>query len=290
MTRLILTFASALLASPTFDAPKSPVASTPPTVVRGTTTTRGVAPGLAAAIRSAGASADIVWAGYAVPASWPDHDGGDVDWWACRIEPDAVPRTPGVAPAGAALVLEPSSEAVVLVRLVDQKPERVRVVSRTCTLDLGDRPLVWITGVPPADSVTYLSGLATTSGTKRLGDGALAAIARHADNAALDWLASTARTSESSHLRGQALFWLAQRAGDRAVGVIDEAVRRDPDTAVKRRAVFALSQLPADQGVPRLIALARDHSNPVVRKQAFFWLGQSRDPRALSFLTGILTR
>jgi HEAT repeat protein len=74
------------------------------------------------------------------------------------------------------------------------------------------------------------------------------------------------------------------------VGAIDEAVRRDPDTAVKRRAVFALSQLPADQGVPKLIALAREHSNPVVRKQAFFWLGQSRDPRAVAFLAGILSR
>jgi hypothetical protein len=62
------------------------------------------------------------------------------------------------------------------------------------------------------------------------------------------------------------------------------------DVTVKRRADFALSQLPADQGVPRLIALAREHSNPVVRKQAFFWLGQSRDPRALAFLTGILAR
>lgn len=289
MTRLILALAISLAAAPAIAAPQT-ATSTPPAVVRGTVTTRGVAPGLAAAIRTAGATADIVWVGYAVPASWPDRDGGDVDWWACRIEPDPTPRTPGLAPAGTPLALEPSTEAVVLVRFVDQKPERVRVVSRTCALDLGDRPLVWLAGAPPADSVTYLAGLATTGGTRRLGDGALAAIARHADNAALDWLATTARTADSSHLRGQALFWLAQRAGDRAVGVIDEAVRRDPDTAVKRRAVFALSQLPADQGVPRLIALAREHSNPVVRKQAFFWLGQSRDPRALSFLTGILAR
>lgn len=73
------------------------------------------------------------------------------------------------------------------------------------------------------------------------------------------------------------------------MGVIGEAVRRDPDTAVKRRAVFALSQLPPDQGVPRLIAVARDHSNPAVRKQALFCPGQSRDSRALAFLTPILT-
>lgn len=289
MMRLVTALTLLLGASTAFAAPQS-VASAPPAVVRGAVTTRGVAPGLAATVRTGGATADIVWVGYAVPAAWPDRDGGDADWWTCRVEPDSGSRGPRPAPGDATVALEPSTDAVVLVRLVAARPERVRVVSRACTLDLGDRDLVWITGVPPADSVTYLSGLATTGLTKRLGDGAMAAIARHADASALDWLVSTARTADAPHLRGQALFWLAQRAGDRAVGAIDEAVRRDPDTAVKRRAVFALSQLPADQGVPKLIALAREHSNPVVRKQAFFWLGQSRDPRALTFLTGILTR
>ena len=289
MTRVILSIGLTLADATPFAAPQS-ATSVPPAVVRGTVTTRGVAPGLAATMRTAGAAADVVWVGYAVPAVWADRDGDDGDWWACRVEPDGAPRGPRALPGDAPLALEPSNEAVVLVRFVDAKPERVRVVSRTCTLDLGDRPIVWFTGVPPADSVTYLSGLATTGPTQRLGDGALAAIARHADDRALDWLVTAARTAAAPRLRGQALFWLAQRAGDRAVGAIDEAVRRDPDTAVKRRAVFALSQLPADQGVPRLIALARDHSNPVVRKQAFFWLGQSRDPRALAFLTGILAR
>lgn len=278
-----------ILAAPTAIAASQSAGSAPPAVVRGAVTTRVAAPGLAAAVRTAGATADIVWVGYAVPASWPDRDGG-ADWWACRVEPDGARRSARPLSSDAPLALEPSIEAVVLVRVVDQKPERVRVVSCTCRLDLGERGLVWLTGVSPAESVTYLSGLATTGTTKRLGDGALAAIARHADDTALDWLVATARSAEAPNLRGQALFWLAQRAGDRAVGAIDEAVRKDPDTAVKRRAVFALSQLPADQGVPRLIALARDHSNPVVRKQAFFWLGQSRDPRALAFLTGILSR
>ena len=264
--------------------------TTPPAVVRGTVTTRTAAAGLAAATRAAGATAHVVWVGYAVPATWPDGgDVGDGDWWACRVEPDTGPRSSRPSPGGGTLALEPSREAMVLVRLVDAAPERVRLVPRGCTLDLGDRTLVWLTGVSPADSVAYLSGLAAAE-SRRTADGALAAMARHADPSALDWLISASRTANTPHLRGQALFWLAQRAGDRAGGAIDEAVRRDPDTGVKRRAVFALSQLPADEGVPRLIALAREHSNPVVRKQAFFWLGQSRDPRALAFLAGIFGR
>ena len=267
-----------------------PTGTTPPAVVRGTVTTRIASAGLAEAIRSAGATTGVVWVGYAVPADWPgaDHDG-DGDWWACRVEPYAGPRSAGASAGGAALALEPSPEAMVLVRLFDTAPERVRLVPRGCALDLGDRTLVWLTGVSPAASVSYLSSLAAAA-SRRTADGALAALARHADPSALDWLITAARTADTPHLRGQALFWLAQRAGDRAVGAINEAVRRDPDTAVKRWAVFALSQLPADEGVPRLIALAREHSNPAVRKQAFFWLGQSRDPRAVAFLAGIFER
>ena len=280
---LMLTAAPALVAA-------QPPDTTPPAVVRGSVATSSGAPGLAAATRAAGATAIVVWVGYAVPATWPDgEDAGNGDWWACRVEPDSGPRTARPSAGGATLALEPSRQAMVLVRLVDTAPERVRLVPRGCALDLGNRTLVWLTGVSPADSVAYLSGLAAMA-SRRTSDGALAAVARHAHPSALDWLISASRTATTPHLRGQSLFWLAQRAGDRAVGAIDEAVRRDPDTAVKRRAVFALSQLPADEGVPRLIALAREHSNPVVRKQAFFWLGQSRDPRAIAFLVGILER
>lgn len=289
MTRLALFSSLLLAAAPAFAAAQA--AATPPVVVHGSVTSRPAASSLAGAMRTAVASAGIGWVGYAVAAAWPARDGhDDADWWACRVEPNGASRPAAPAPSSAPVALEPSGDAVVLVRFVDARPERVRVLSRACTLDLGERSLVWLTGVSPADSVAYLSGLATTGGTTRLADGALAAIARHADPSALDWLVATARTATAPQLRGQALFWLAQRAGDRAVGAIDEAVRRDPDTAVKRRAVFALSQLPPDQGVPRLIALAREHSNPVVRKQAFFWLGESRDPRALAFLTSILAR
>jgi HEAT repeat protein len=71
--------------------------------------------------------------------------------------------------------------------------------------------------------------------------------------------------------------------------MIVNAIRDDPDTEVKKRAVFALSQLPKDDGVPKLIEVAQTQRNAEVRKQAFFWLGQSQDPRAVRFITRVLT-
>ena len=109
------------------------------------------------------------------------------------------------------------------------------------------------------------------------------------DPQAEEELIHIAKQDSSSRVRGQALFWLAQKAGKKVAGVINDSIENDPDTDVKKKAVFALSQLPDHEGVPKLIEVARNNRNPAVRKQAVFWLGQSNDPRALDFITSVLT-
>lgn len=109
------------------------------------------------------------------------------------------------------------------------------------------------------------------------------------DPQAQDELIHVAKQDSSSRVRGQALFWLAQKAGKKVAGAISDAIENDPDTDVKKKAVFALSQMPDHEGVPKLIEVAKDNKNPAVRKQAVFWLGQSNDPRALDFITSVLT-
>lgn len=106
---------------------------------------------------------------------------------------------------------------------------------------------------------------------------------------AQDELIHVAKQDSSSRVRGQALFWLAQKAGKKVAGAISDSIENDPDTDVKKKAVFALSQMPDHEGVPKLIELAKNNKNPAVRKQAVFWLGQSNDPRALDFITDVLT-
>jgi hypothetical protein len=108
------------------------------------------------------------------------------------------------------------------------------------------------------------------------------------DPRATETLLGMAKHDADSEVRGQALFWLAQEAGDRAAGAIQDAIEDDPDTEVKEAAVFALTQMPKDEGIPELIRVAKTNRNPEVRKQAVFWLGQSKDPRALDFIEGLL--
>jgi hypothetical protein len=217
------------------------------------------------------------WVGYEVLATPGDR-------WMC----DWTEWARGQPPARATR-LEPADAIYVFYRLDGGRVDRVRVFSPGCAIDAGGRPVEWLTGVTPAESVGVLAALARQS-ERRLVDGALAALSMHAAQQALAEIVAVARYGATSHARGQALFWLAQRAGTQAVGAIEEALARDPDTDVKKRAVFALSQLPRDEGVPRLIEVARSHSNAAVRRQAMFWLGQSGDPRALAFFETVLLK
>lgn len=107
---------------------------------------------------------------------------------------------------------------------------------------------------------------------------------------AINTIIRAAHDDKSPHVRGQALFWMAHKAGDKVATAIQNAIENDPETEVKKKAVFALTQMPSSEGVPLLIQVARTNRNPAVRKQAVFWLGQSKDPRALTFLEDVLTK
>jgi hypothetical protein len=251
-----------------------PVGAQPERLGNGVVAVRPLAGPLQAVLDAPGA---LRWVGYEVLA--PPGDRWMCDWteWTRR------------QPAARSARLEPADAVYVFYRLESGHVDRVRVFSPGCAIDAGGRPVEWLTGVTPAESVGVLAALARQP-ERRVVDGALAALSLHAAPQALAETVAVARYGATPHARGQALFWLAQRAGAQAVGAIDDAVARDPDTDVKKRAVFALSQLPADEGVPRLIQVARSHSNAAVRKQAMFWLGQSNDPRALAFFESVLLK
>ena len=222
------------------------------------------------------ATTGIGWIAYAVPLLRGDRMLCDWTDEARRVAPTSVK-------------LEGADTLFVFVRVESRAVTRVRMFSEGCAIDAGGVPVIWLDGARPADSVSLLASLVVPAYPRRVVDGALAALAMHAEPAAATALVAAARSGASGQVRGQALFWVAQRAGAQAIPAIAEAIERDPDTEVKKRAVFALSQLPLNEGVPKLIEVASGHSNPAVRRQAMFWLGQSKDPRALAFFERILS-
>jgi HEAT repeat protein len=217
------------------------------------------------------------WIGYAIPANRGDQEQGcweSTGFQRARVGP---------------LKLEGPDAIFILYRIDGGSVVRIRIASPECPLDAAGLTLYWLTGVRPADSVDWLSRLASADASRRVANNATMAIALHGDAHATDVLISLARSGKTTDVRGAALFWVAQRAGDKAAGTITQALE-DPDTEIRKKAVFALSQLPKDEGVPKLIDVARNHRDRAVRRQAMFWLGQSRDPRALAFFEQVLSQ
>ena len=109
------------------------------------------------------------------------------------------------------------------------------------------------------------------------------------DPGALLELVRMAHEDSSAHVRSQAQFWMASRGGKIVAASLRDSVDNDPDAATRKQAVFAMSRLPAGEAATQLVQLAESSKYPEVRKQAVFWLGQSNDPKALDYLTKLIT-
>ena len=110
--------------------------------------------------------------------------------------------------------------------------------------------------------------------------------------AAAQALIRMAHSDPAPSVRKQAQFWMAHLASQigtkNVADDLGDSASNDPNESIRKSAVFSLTQLPNGEGTPKLIQLARSSKDPAVRKQAVFWLGQSNDPRALDYLTGLI--
>jgi len=219
----------------------------------------------------------------------------------CQIDADGIPLVwlTGV-PSGASIEFlqklvrsDNTLEGAILAISLHDDPQADTVMERLTRSDqpekTREKAIFWLGVNRGARGVEILGNLLRNDASDHIRDKAVFALFVSKQPEALTLLINAAKSDASGNVRGQALFWLAQKAGRQASAMIVNAIRDDPDTEVKKRAVFALSQLPQDEGVPKLIEVAQTQRNAEVRKQAFFWLGQSQDPRAVRFITHVLT-
>lgn len=104
----------------------------------------------------------------------------------------------------------------------------------------------------------------------------------------LAWLIQLAKDDgEPAELREKAIFWAGQMRGDGSelYDLYDEM----SSVQLRERLIFAYSQRKRDPAaVDKLIDIARNDSNGELRRKAIFWLGQTKDPRAIDFLSELI--
>jgi hypothetical protein len=190
------------------------------------------------------ASADTRWIAWSVPAIEAGRDAccgfardGAVARCGCTLEDSHGAPAASSGPASAARVdLESGARLIVLLRVEGRAIRKVASYTESCQLDAGGRPVLWLNGVNPADSVATLARLAAGAGADALpdghasqpSDGALAALAMHADAAADAAILALIGGDHPLQLRKQAVFWLGQSRDPRALAYFDEILTRLP--------------------------------------------------------------
>jgi HEAT repeat protein len=265
---------------------------------------RSATNGLESAFRAIVASQSAAaWVGYAVPLlsggrevccsrSWND---GDRLCGEYRLE---AGDDTNVNSSAHEADLEGSQTLLVLFRIEDRAVEKVRVFSEDCQIDAGGRTVYWLTQARPAESVAMLSSLATRSGGSlvsaddhdHVSDGAVLAIALHADPSAERALDGFVAPNQPEKLRERAAFWLGSARGRSGFETLHRLAREDRDDSFREKLMFDLSISKEPAAVDAIIESARNDPSSRVRGQALFWLSQQAGKKAASAITEAIER
>jgi HEAT repeat protein len=244
-----------------------------------------------------------IWAGYAVPEVAGDrtlccgnydvtHEEVSGRCGSCRLE-KGDDGTNFTLANNDKVQLETTRRIAVLVRMEQKKISKIRVVPAECTLDAGERTVIWFTAVNPADSVAWLESLIAlnTAGERErhsVGDAVLTAIAMHADSSADRALESFTAQGKPAELRKRASFWLGAARGKAGLAALEKMAKNDPSPEVRGQVAFAFSVSHEPGAVDDLIRMAHEDESAHARGQALFWLAQKAGQKATAAITAAI--
>ena len=274
-----------------------------PQIVNAKMETRAVSASLAETLRGLEALADKPeWVAYSVAEIAGDrtvccgnYNDGYGGCGTCRLEKEngATSTSSQKIEQNGTVELEGSRQLVVLFRLEGKQVLKIREASENCTLDAGGLPFIWLTGVKPAESVALLSDFVHKAtfeghGEHELGQGALSAIALHADASADRAFETFVATDQPEQLRKHASFWLGAARGKSGEQLLQKMAKSDPSSAVRSQVAFALSVSHQPEALNEMIRMAKEDESTHVRGQALFWLAQKAGQKAMGAITGAI--
>ena len=300
----VMLFSAAQITKGGARAPRGQNAYDGPNVQNASMETREVAGSFADTLRGIEAQADNPeWAGYSVEevagdrtmccGNYSDGDGYR-NCGTCRLEKENnVFSTNANSEKSGTVHLEGSRQLIVLFRLEGKQVVKIREASQDCTLDAGGLPFLWLTGVKPAESVALLSGFVHSAtleghGEHEIGQGALSAIALHADASADRAFESFVAADQPEQLRKHASFWLGAARGKAGEQLLQKMAKSDPSTEVRSQVAFGLSVSHEPEALNEMIRMAKEDESSHVRGQALFWLAQKAGQKAMGAITGAI--
>lgn len=166
---------------------------------------------------------------------------------------------------------------------------KLDVSNMELSVDLRNKPLVWLGRAEDDQSVGLLKDLFVRQSTDVLKKDLLTAIGIHQNSGEVfPFLAGVLKGEEADDIRSQAAFWLGQQNHSEGLALLIVAAQDDRSAKVKDQAIFGISQLSSDESTEALISLARKAKDAKVREKAAFWLGQKASAKAVATLESII--
>src|SRR5947209_2083059 len=178
--------------------------------------------------------------------------------------------------------LEPPDHTLVLFRVDGNAVTRVRALSPNCEIDAADVPVHWLTDVQPAESIALLNTFVTQREIDA--NGALTAIAMHADAGADTALAGYAASDKAEWLRQRTASLLGSARGRRGLEVLKNLIANDPSERVRERAISGLAGSKEPEAADLLTSIARTDKNARLRAQAISSLNRKSGAKTLATL------
>jgi HEAT repeats len=212
----------------------------------------------------------------------------------CRLENhkyanNVITRTPGKP----SIRLETRRSLAVLFRAEAGKINEIRVLSVEYPADAGGLALSWLGHPNPTESVNFLTKFVLSTNldsadSGKLANGALMAIALHAEPAADRALEAFVAANQPLALRKDTVFWLGEARGAEGLRILRKMAQSETSPEVREQIAFALSISKEPGALPELIRMAHDDESPRVRGQALFWLGQKAGQKAAQAISGAI--
>jgi hypothetical protein len=175
--------------------------------------------------------------------------------------------------------LEPPDHVVVSFRVENNVVNRIRALSPNCEIDAGDVPVHWLTDVQPAESIALLNSYVPQHELDA--NGAITAIAMHADPAADAALERFVASDKPDWLRQRTASLLGSARGRRGVDILKNLIANDASERVRERAISGLGSSRETDAVDLLISIARTDKNPRLRAQAISSLNRKSGPKVV---------
>lgn len=173
-------------------------------------------------------------------------------------------------------------------------PRAVRILrdiveNESYDTEVRERAVFWLGQTREGDAAEYLKDAFRRLRAESLRERILFSLSQQRNAESERWLADEVVLdgSVSMELRRKAVFWLGQMrsASERIIGLYD----RVGSDELRERLIFAYSQRRGDErALEKLMEIARSDGSTELRRKAIFWLGQSKDPRAVRFLSELI--